>query len=115
MDIKGDAGFLREYPNIHVSRTYVNNLTELSNCIPFSFTNLSMHSQYLGKDKVVGFAEPTTDEVEVHDLVDYDEIKEMTRGSRCKLLFPQVMQVAACICPKGVLFFWGIFVRGFVR
>ena len=82
MDIKGDAGFLREYPNIHVSHTYVNNLTESSNCIPFSFTNLSMHSQYLGKDKVVGFAEPTTDEVEVHELADYDEIKEMTRGPR---------------------------------
>ena len=48
MDIKGDAGFLREYPNIHVSRTYVNELPESSNCMPFSFTNLSMHSQYLG-------------------------------------------------------------------
>ena len=82
MDIKGDAGFLREYPNIHVSRTYVNNLPESSNCMPFSFTNLSMHSQYLGKDKVVGFAESTTDEVEVHELVDYDEIKEMMRGPR---------------------------------
>ena len=41
-----------------------------------------MHSQYLGKDKVVGFAEPTTDAVEVHELVDYDEIKEMMRGLR---------------------------------
>ena len=41
-----------------------------------------MHSQYLGKDKVVGFAESTTDEVEVHELVDYDEIKEMMRGPR---------------------------------
>ena len=82
MDIKGDAGFLREYPNIHVSRTYVNNLTKSSNCIPFSFTNLSMYSQYLGKDKVVGFAEPTTDEVEVHELADYDEIREMMRGPR---------------------------------
>ena len=77
MDIKGDAGFLREYPNLHVSHTYVNTLNKSSNCIPFSFTNLSMHSQYLGKDKVVGFAEPTTDEVEVHELADYDEIKEM--------------------------------------
>ena len=53
-----------------------------TNCLnrqtmPFSFTNLSMHSQYLGKDKVVGFAESTTDEVEVHELADYDEIKEM--------------------------------------
>ena len=82
MDIKGDAGFLREYPNIHVSRTYVNNPNMSSNCIPFSFTNLSMHSQYLGKDKVVGFAEPTTDAVEVHELVDYDEIKEMMRRPR---------------------------------
>ena len=82
MDIKGDAGFLREYPNIHMSRTYVNNLPESSNCMPFSFTNLSMHSQYLGKDKVVGFAESTTDEVEVHELADYDEIKEMMRGPR---------------------------------
>ena len=81
MDIKGDAGFLREYPNIHVSRTYINNLPESSNCMPFSFTNLSMHSQYLGKDKVVGFAESTTDEVEVHELADYDEIKEMMRGT----------------------------------
>ena len=82
MDIKGDAGFLREYPNIHVSRTYVNNLPESSNCMPFSFTNLSMHSQYLGKDKVVGFAESTTDEVEVHELADYIEIKEMMRRPR---------------------------------
>ena len=41
-----------------------------------------MHSQYLGKDKVVGFAESTTDEVEVHELADYDEIKEMMRGPR---------------------------------
>ena len=82
MDIKGDAGFLREYPNIHVSRTYVNNLPESSNCMPFSFTNLSMHSQYLGKDKVVGFAESTTDKVEVHELADYDKIKEMMRGPR---------------------------------
>ena len=82
MDIKGDAGFLREYPNIHVSCTYVNELPESSNCMPFSFTNLSMHSQYLGKDKVVGFAESTTDEVEVHELADYDEIKEMMRGPR---------------------------------
>ena len=82
MDIKGDAGFLREYPNIHVSRTYVNNPNTSSNCIPFSFTNLSMHSQYLGKDKVVGFAEPTTDAVEVHELADYEEIKEMMQGPR---------------------------------
>ena len=36
-----------------------------------------MHSQYLGKDKVVGFAQPTTEDLEVHELADYDEIKKM--------------------------------------
>ena len=84
MDIRGDAGFLRDYPNIHVARTYINTPDDSAtlNCIPFSFTNLSMHSQYLGKDKVVGFAQPTTEEVEVHKLADYDEIKEMMRGPR---------------------------------
>ena len=41
-----------------------------------------MHSQYLGKDKVVGFAQPITEEVEVHELADYDEIKEMMQGPR---------------------------------
>ena len=84
MDIREDAGFLREYPNIHVARTYVNSPEDSAalNCIPFSFTNLSMHSQYLGKDKVVGFAQSTTEEVEVHELADYDEIREMMRGPR---------------------------------
>ena len=79
MDIRGDVGFLRDYPNIHVARTYVNSPDDSAtlNCILFSYTNLSMHSQYLGKDKVVGFAQPTTEEVEVHELADYDEIKEM--------------------------------------
>ena len=79
MDFRGDAGFLRDYPNIHVAQTYVNtpNTSSTLKCIPFSFTNLSMHSQYLGKDKVVGFAQPTTEDVEVHELADYDEIKEM--------------------------------------
>ena len=79
MDIRGDAGFLREYPNIHVAHTYVNSPSDsiTLNCIPFSFINLSMHSQYLGKDKVVGFAQSTTEEVEVHELADYDEIREM--------------------------------------
>ena len=83
MDIRGDVGFLR-YPNIHVARTYVNTPDNSAtlNCIPFSLTNLSMHSQYLGKDKVVGFAQPTSEEVEVHELADYDEIKEMMRGPR---------------------------------
>ena len=46
MDIRGDAGFLRDYPNIHVARTYINtpDTSSTPNCIPFSFTNLSMHS-----------------------------------------------------------------------
>ena len=84
MDIRGDVGFLRDYPNIHVVRTYINSPGDSAtlNHIPFSFTNLSMHSQYLGKDKVVGFAQPTTEEVEVHELADYDEIKEMMQGPR---------------------------------
>ena len=84
MDIRGDTGFLRDYPNIHVACTYVNSSGDsaIPKCIPFSFTNLSMHSQYLGKDKVVGFAQPTTEEVEVHELADYDEIKEMMQGPR---------------------------------
>ena len=84
MDIRGDAGFLRDYPNIHVARIYINtpDTSSTPNCIPFSFINLSMHSQYLGKDQVVGFAQPTTEEVEVHELADYNEIKEMMRGPR---------------------------------
>ena len=55
MDIRADEGFLRDFPNIHVARSYVNNPQQslAPNCIPFAFTNLSMYSQYLGKDKVV--------------------------------------------------------------
>ena len=70
MDIRADAGFLRDFPNIHVAHSYINNPKEslAPNCIPFAFTNLSMHSQYLGKDKVVGFTQPTAEDVEVHTL-----------------------------------------------
>ena len=83
MDIKGDAGFPQRIPQYPcVKHIRQRTLPKSSNCMPFSFTNLSMHSQYLGKDKVVGFAESTTDEVEVHELADYDEIKEMMRGPR---------------------------------
>ena len=40
MDIKGDAGFLREYPNIHVARSYVTNpLTQI--IISFHFHSLT--------------------------------------------------------------------------
>ena len=83
MDIRADEGFLRDFPNIQVARSYVNNPQQslAPNCIPFAFTNLSMYSQYLGKDKVVGFAQLTAEvEVEVHALADHDEIAEMMRG-----------------------------------
>ena len=84
MDIRADAGFLRDFPNIHVARSYISNPKEslAPNCIPFAFTNLSMHSQYLGKDKVVSFAQPTAEDVEVHGLADHDELTEMMRGPR---------------------------------
>ena len=82
MDIRADEGFLRDFPNIHVARSYVNNPKEslAPNCIPFAFTNLSMYSQYLGKNKVVGFTQLTAEEVEVHALADHDELAEMMLG-----------------------------------
>ena len=82
MDIRADEGFLRDFPNIHVARSYVNNPQQslAPNCIPFAFTNLSMYSQYLGKDKVIGFAQPIAEDVEVHALADHEEIAEMMRG-----------------------------------
>ena len=82
MDIRANKGFLRDFPNIHVARSYVNNPQQslVPNCIPFAFTNLSMYSQYLGKDKVVGFAQPTAEDVEVHTLANHDELAEMMWG-----------------------------------
>ena len=84
MDIRADEGFLRDFPNIHVARSYVNNPQQslAPNCIPFAFTNLSMYSQYLGKNKVVGFTQPTAEDVEVHTPADRDKIAEMMRGPR---------------------------------
>ena len=84
MDIRADAGFLRDFPNIHVACPYINNPKEslAPNCIPFAFTNLSMYSQYLGKDKVVCLAQPTAEDVEVHALADHDELAEMMWGPR---------------------------------
>ena len=84
MDIRADEGFLRDFPSIHVAQSYVNDPKEslAPNCIPFAFTNLSMYSQYLGKDKVVGFTQPTAEDVEVHALADHDELAEMMRGPR---------------------------------
>ena len=77
MDIRADEGFLRDFPNIHVARSYINNPKEslAPNCIPFVFTNLSMYSQYLGKDKVVGFTQPTAEDVEVHALADMTNLQ----------------------------------------
>ena len=82
MDIRADEGFLRDFPNIHVARSYINNPQQslAPNCIPFAFTNLSMYSQYLGKDKVVGFAQPIAEDIEVHALADHEEIAEMMWG-----------------------------------
>ena len=82
MDIQADEGFLRDFPNIHIAQSYVNNPQQslAPNCIPFAFTNLSMYSQYLGKDKVVGFAQPIAEDVEVHTLADHEEIAEMMWG-----------------------------------
>ena len=84
IDIRADEGFLRDFPNIHVARSYMNNPKEslAPNCIPFAFTNLSMYSQYLGKDKVVGFTQPTAEDIEVHALADHEELTEMMRGPR---------------------------------
>ena len=69
MDIRADAGFLRDFPNIHVACSYINNPKEslAPNCIPFAFTNL-------------GFAQPTAEDVEVHTLADHDELTEMMWG-----------------------------------
>ena len=88
MDIRADEGFLRDFPNIHVARSYVNNPQQslAPNCIPFAFTNLSMYPQYLGKDKVVGFAQLTAEDIEVHALADHDELAEMMQGPRNPVL-----------------------------
>ena len=77
--MKGSLGI---FPNIHVARLYMNNPQQslAPNCIPFAFTNLSMYSQYLGKDKVVSFAQPIAEDMEVHALADHEEIAEMMRG-----------------------------------
>ena len=41
-----------------------------------------MYSQYLGKDKVVGFAQLIAEDVEVHAFADHEEIAKMMRGPR---------------------------------
>ena len=50
MGIRADEGFLRDFRNIHIAQSYMNNPQQslAPNCIPFAFTNLSMYSQYLG-------------------------------------------------------------------
>ena len=41
-----------------------------------------MYTQYLGKDKVVGLAQPIAEDVKVHALADHEEIAEMMWGPR---------------------------------
>ena len=106
MDIRADAGFLRDFPNIHVARSYINNPQEslVPNCIPFAFTNLSMYSQYLGKDKVVGFAQPTAEDVEVHALADHDELAKMMWGPRNHIPHKQQAKYKLPIIPPDNAF-----------
>ena len=102
MDIRADEGFLRDFPNIHVARSYVNNPQQSSapNSIPFAFTNLSMYSQYLGKDKVVGLAQLTAEHVEVHALADHDELAKMMRDPEITFLARHKLSIK---CPS---FLW---------
>ena len=106
MDIRADAGFLRGFPNIHVACSYINNPkgSLAPNCIPFAFTNLSMHSQYLGKDKVVGFTQLTAEDVEVHTLADHDKLAEMMRGPRNHIPHKQQAKYKLPIIPLGNAF-----------
>ena len=106
MDIRADAGFLRDFPNIHVAHSYINNPKEslAPSCIPFAFTNLSMHSQYLGKEKVVGFAQLTAEDVEVHALADHDELAEMMRGPRNHIPHKQQAKYKLPIIPLDSAF-----------
>ena len=106
MDIRADEGFLRDFPNIHVACSYINNPKEslAPNCIPFAFANLSMHSQYLGKDKVVGFAQPTAEDVEVHTLADHDELTEMMWGPRNHIPHKQQAKYKLPIIPLNNAF-----------
>ena len=39
-----------------------------------------MYSQYLGKDKVVGFTQPMAEDIDVHALANHDELAEMMWG-----------------------------------
>ena len=41
-----------------------------------------MHSQYLGKDTIVGFAEHTTEEVQVHELLAMKKLRDDARTQK---------------------------------
>ena len=43
---------------------------------------LTLKSNGCDKDKVVGFTQPTAEDIEVHALADHDKIAEMMRGPR---------------------------------
>ena len=58
VDIRADEGFLRDFPNIHVARSYVNNPKEslAPNCIPFAFAKSFLPK--LCKELFTGFLVP---------------------------------------------------------
>ena len=59
-----------------------------------------MYSQYLGKDKVVGFAQPMAEDVEVHTLADHDKIAKMMRDPEITFLTRHKLSIK---CPS---FLW---------
>ena len=58
-----------------------------------------MYSQYLGKDKVVGFAQLTAEDVEVHAIADHDKLAEMMWGPRNHILRKQQAKYKLPIIP----------------
>ena len=58
-----------------------------------------MYSQYLGKDKVVGFAKPTAEDVEVHALTDHDELVDMMWGPQNHILHKKQAKYKLPIIP----------------
>ena len=63
-----------------------------------------MYSQYLGKDRVVGFAQMTAEDVEVHALADHDELAEMMRGHRNHIPHKKQAKYKLPIIPLGNAF-----------
>ena len=63
-----------------------------------------MYSQYLGKDKGVGFAQPTAEDVEVHALADHEELAEMMRGPQNHIPHKQQAKYKLPIIPLDKAF-----------